>query len=98
MWKKISKVWILAALFVFAALLAALIDLVKRRLCQKNMTVVYQPAHMAEEEGKQKYLNVRAVNVSIAHYDYFAVAELFNIKILADTAAERLNYRYKRLI
>ncbi len=71
--------------------------LVKRRLRKVNMPVLDQLFHVAEEEREQQYPYVRSVYVRIRHDDYLAVAELLNIEILADAAAERLYYRNKRL-
>ena len=51
---------------------------------------------MTEEEGKKKYSDMRAVDVGIRHNYYLTVTELFNIKVVADTASERLDNRNYR--
>ena len=53
---------------------------------------------MSEEEGKKKDSDVRSVDVGIGHYDDLAVAELCKVKFLSDSASERLDYRYERLV
>ena len=53
---------------------------------------------MSEEEGQKKDSDVRAVDVGIGHNDDLAVAELVEVKFLADSAAERLNYRNERKV
>ncbi len=57
------------------------------------MPVLNQLPHMPEEEGQQQYLNVRTVDVGVRHDDDFAVAELCDVELVADTASERLNQR-----
>ena len=71
----------------------ALYDLVKRRCRGVNMALLYKRAHMPEEEGEQKRFYVCAVDIGIRHDDYFAVAELGNIKFAAHAGADR---HYKR--
>ena len=47
--------------------------------------------HMAEKEGQEQDLNMRAVDIGIGHEDDFAVPQAGDIEIGADPAAERLD-------
>ena len=60
------------------------------------MSVLDQLPHVAEEEGEEKYPDVRAVDVGIGHDDDLAVSQLGDVEILSYAAAERLDDRYDR--
>src|SRR3546814_20574393 len=45
------------------------------------------------EEGQQQRADMRAVDVGIGHYDDLVVAQLFQVEIVADAGAHRLNER-----
>src|SRR5699024_4491287 len=63
-------------------------QLIERRDGGVDIAVVYQRAHIAEEEGEQQRPYMAAVHVGVRHYDYLVVAELCNIEILAEAGAE----------
>src|SRR5687767_109060 len=44
------------------------------------MAILNQRPHVPEEECKDQRHNVAAINISIAHDDYFMVPELFNVQ------------------
>ena len=64
-------------------------DLEQRRLSDIDVPAVNEWAHEPEEECKEQRPYVAAVHIGIRHYDYLAVAELGDVKILAYRGAER---------
>ena len=62
------------------------------------MTVLDERAHESEEECQKQGSDVRAVDVGIRHDDYFAVAQLAEVKVLADARAKRSNDRGELIV
>ena len=72
-----------------AVIILALADTIQRRLCDIDMPLFDQRAHIAEEEGEQQGADMRAVDVRIRHDDDLVITELFGIELLTDARAER---------
>ena len=71
----------------------ALFVLEKRRLGDVDVAVLDQRAHEAEEEGQKQGADVRAVDVGIGHQDDLAVAQLFEVEVVAEARAKRGDHR-----
>ena len=54
---------------------------IKRRLSNIQIAVADQLLHVAEEKGKQKSANVRAVNIGIGHQDNAVITEPGGVKV-----------------
>ena len=74
---------------VFALLVTG--DHEQRRLGDIDIAMAYQLGHLAEEEGEQEGADVRAVHISVGHDDDAPVAELGDVKVLADAALQGLD-------
>ncbi len=65
-----------------------LLDLVKRRLSDIDISRLDDLPHEAIEEGQQQGADMSAVHVSIGHDDDFMIASLRDVKILPDSRAK----------
>lgn len=63
-------------------LLFTVFNAVEGGLGYKKVPLVNYFYHMAIEEGKKQCTNVRAVDISISHYDYEMVPELGEVNLL----------------
>ena len=82
------------SVFVFLALG----DTVERRLRDIHVTGFNQGLHIAEKEGQQERADMGAVNVGIRHDDNLVVAELFEVKFVADTGTQRGDDRHELVV
>ena len=68
------------------------------RLGEVDVPLLDQRPHVAEEEGQKQGADVASVDVGVGHDDDLAVAELGDIEVLADAAAERHDDRHELLV
>ena len=78
-----------AGLLVVLAVLLG--DLVEGRLGEVDVALVDELAHMAEQEGEDEDTDMGTVHVRIRHDDDLTVAELIDVKFLANAAADGLD-------
>ena len=68
--------------------LLALLYSEERRLCSVYVSALDERCHISEEECQKQCSDVRSVDVSIRHDDDLVVAQLADVEVLADVAAE----------
>ena len=71
------------------ALLVADLDAVERWDGGVDVPALHELLHLAEEEREQQRADVRAVDVGVGHDDDPVVAQLFDVELGADPAADR---------
>src|SRR5215467_1423438 len=74
-------------------LLVAELHLVERRHGDVDVAVLEQLAHVPVEEREDERPDVRAVDVGIGHDDDPVVAQAGDVELVADTGADRSDYR-----
>lgn len=62
---------------------------VERRLGDKQMPVIDELGHVAEEEGEQQGADVGAVDVGVRHQDNAVVAQLGGVELVVDARPQR---------
>ena len=67
----------------------AAVELIQRRDGGVDIAAVDERAHEAEEERQQQRADVAAVDIGIGHDDDLVVAELIDVKLIAQPGAER---------
>ena len=75
-----------------------LLQLEQRRLGDIDIAVVDQRAHIAEEEGQHQCADVRTVDISIGHDEDLVVAHFADIKLVANTGAQRGDNRHQFIV
>ena len=65
--------------------------LIQRRLCDEDLPLTHEFAHLTEEKGEQQRADVRAIDIGVSHDDDAAVAEFRDVEVFADAALQRLN-------
>ena len=73
-------------------MLLALADLIERRLGNINMAMLYQWLHIAVEEGQEQGSDMGTIHIRICHNDNLIVAELGQVKFVADATAKGGNH------
>ncbi len=71
------------------ALLVADLDAIERRHGHVDVTALDELLHLPEEEGQEQRADVRAVDVGVGHHDDPVVAQLLDVELGADPAADR---------
>ena len=80
-------------LLLDVALLAALLDLVERRLGDVDVAGVDQLVHLAEQQRQDERADVRAVDVGVGHEDHLVVAGPLDVELVAHAGADRGDQR-----
>jgi len=73
----------------YIALLATVLDAIKRRLRDINMATLNQLGHLTIKKREEQCSDVRAVHIGIGHDNDAVIAKLGNIKVGADGGAQR---------
>ena len=74
-------------------LAAAFGDLVERRLGDEQVAGADDVGHLAVEEGQQQGADMRAIDIGVGHDDDLVIAQLFEVELVADAGAHRLDQR-----
>ena len=80
-------------LLLDVALLAALRQLVERRLGDVDVAGLDQLLHLAEQQREDQRADVRAVDVRVRHQDDLVVARALDVEVVADARAQRGDQR-----
>jgi len=73
-------------------------DFVQRRLRDEHVSVFYQRAHIAEEEGQKQNSDVAAVHVRVGHTYDALVSQFAFVEFVAYAAAESRNHGFYFLV
>ena len=75
------------------ALLAALLELVERRLGDVDVAGLDQLLHLAVQQRQHERADVRAVDVGVRHQDHLVVARVLDVELVAHAGADRGDQR-----
>ena len=67
----------------------ALLHLEQGRLGHIHMALLDERAHIAEEEGEHQGADVGAIHIGIGHDEHFIIAQLGDIELVPNAAAQR---------
>ena len=71
----------------------ALRHLEQRRLGDEQVPGLYDLGHLAVEEGEQQRADMRAVDVGVGHDHDLVIAQLFQVELVTQACAHRLDQR-----
>src|SRR4051812_3653947 len=85
-------------LLLDVALVAALLELVERRLGDVDVAGLDQVLHLAEQQREDQRADVRAVHVGVRHEDHLVVAGPLEVELVAHAGADRGDERLDLLV
>src|SRR5215218_1477045 len=85
-------------LLLDVSLVAALLELVQRRLGDVDVARLDQILHLAEQQGEDQRADVRPVHVGVRHEDHLVVAGPLQVELVADPRANGRDQRLDLLV
>src|SRR3954471_4690488 len=85
-------------LLLDVALVAALLELVERRLGDVDVARLDQILHLAEEQREDERADVRAFHVGVRHEDHLVVAGALEVELVAHAGPDRRDERLDLLV